>query len=80
MLDHPGAIWVPTGGSKGPLWPQTDPVKLGEKLLSAPEGSALVPPVANWSDLAGTWVSTHFGLVSGLFWATRNPKMTHFGP
>ena len=25
MLDHPGAIWVPTGGPEGPFWPQADP-------------------------------------------------------
>ena len=40
----------------------------------------LVPTAADWSDWAGTMVSTHFGLVSGLFWATRDPKRARFGP
>ena len=38
MLDHPGAIWVPTGGPKGPFWPQTDHnwvIEVMEKFMRA---------------------------------------------
>ena len=37
-------------------------------------GPDLVPTATDWSDWAGIMVTTHFGLVSGLFWATRDPK------
>ena len=39
-----------------------------------PKGPDLVPTATDWSDWAGIMVTTHFGLVSGLFWATRDPK------
>ena len=34
----------------------------------------LVPTAADWSNRIGHMVTTHFGLVLGLFWAPRNPK------
>ena len=40
----------------------------------------MVPTATDWSDRAGTMVTTPFGLVSGLFWATRDPKRARFGP
>ena len=43
-------------------------------LLEVPEGPDLVPTATDWSDWVGIMVTTHFGLVSGLFWATRDPK------
>ena len=46
MLDHPGAIWVPTGGPKGPIWPQTDPN--WEKSFWAPQRGRIwsqLPPI-----------------------------------
>ena len=39
----------------------------------------MVPIAADWSDWVGVMVTTHFGLVSDLFWAPRNPKRTPFG-
>ena len=34
----------------------------------------MAPTATDRSDWAGIMVTTHFGLVSGLFWATRDPK------
>ena len=45
-----------------------------------PRGPDLVPTAANWSDWVGVMVTTHFGLVLGLFWVPRGPKRTRFGP
>ena len=43
-------------------------------------GPVLVPIAANWSDWVGVMVTTHFGLVLGLFWVPRGPKRARFGP
>ena len=39
----------------------------------------LVPIAADWSDWVGVMVTTHFGLVLGLFLAPRGPKRARFG-
>ena len=72
-----GLFWVPRVpkracfGPKMPFWgPQRD--------LEGPEGPDLVPTAANWSDWAGIMVTRH--LVSGRFWAPREPKRARFGP
>ena len=41
------------------------------EVLGGPPGTTFGP---NWSDWAGIMVTTHLGLVWGLFWATRDPK------
>ena len=43
-------------------------------------GPDLVPITADWSDGVGVMVTTHFGLVLGLFLAPRDPKRARFGP
>ena len=43
-------------------------------------GPDLVPIAANWSNWVGVMVTTHLGLVSGLFLAPRGPKRARFGP
>ena len=40
----------------------------------------LVPITADWSDWVEIMVTTHFGLVLGLFLAPRGPKRARFGP
>ena len=50
------------------------------EVLGGPRGPDLVPTAADWSDWVGIMVTTHFGLVMGLFWAPRAPKRTRFGP
>ena len=56
-----------------PFWgPQRD--------SEGPRGPDLVPTAADWSDWVRIMVTTHFGLVSGLFWAPSGPKRAHLGP
>ena len=43
-------------------------------------GPDLVPIAAGWSDWVGVMVTTHFGLVLGLFLATRGPIKDPFWP
>ena len=43
-------------------------------------GPDLVPIAADWSDWVGVMVTTHFGLVLGLFLAPRGLKRARFGP
>ena len=52
---------------------------MGKKLRGPDLGPDLVPIAADWSNWVGVMVATHFGLVSGLFWAPRDPKRAHFG-
>ena len=40
----------------------------------------MVQTATDWSDWAGIMVTTHFDLVSGLFWAPKVPKRARFGP
>ena len=40
----------------------------------------MVLTAADWSNGIGHMVTTHFGLVSALFWAPRGPKRAIFGP
>ena len=42
-------------------------------------GQDLVPTAANWSNWVRSLVTTHFCLVSGLFWTPRDPKSTRLG-
>ena len=42
-------------------------------------GQDLVQTAANWSNWVRSLVTTHFCLVSGLFWTPRDPKSTRFG-
>ena len=39
----------------------------------------LIPTAADWSDWDGIMVTTHFGPVAGLSWATRDTKKARFG-
>ena len=50
------------------------------EVLRGPGGPDLVPTTADWSSGIGHMVTTHFGLVSALFWAPRGPKRAIFGP
>ena len=50
------------------------------KSSEGPQGPDLVPTAANWSDWVGVMVTTHFGLVLGLFWVPRDTKRARFGP
>ena len=43
-------------------------------------GPDLVPIAADWSEWVGVMVTTHFGLVLGLFLAPRGPKRARYGP
>ena len=70
-----GPFRYPQGAQKGPFGP-----KQTLELLSAPEEADLVPTSADWSDWVEIMVTTHFGLVSGLFWAPRDSKRARFGP
>ena len=55
-----------------PFWgPQRD--------SEGPRGPDLVPTAADWSDWVRIMVTTHFGLVSGLFWVPRDTKRARFG-
>merc|ERR1712140_8001 len=45
-----------------------------------PGGPNLVPTATNCSAWIKLMVTTHFGLVSAFFWATRGPKRATFGP
>ena len=54
-------------GPKRPIW-------RSQRSSEGPRGPHLDPIATDWSDWAGIMVTTHFGLVWGLFWATRDPK------
>ena len=54
-------------GPKCPFW-------RSKRSSEDPQGPDLVPTATDWSDWVGIMVTTHFSLVSGLFWATRDSK------
>ena len=60
-------------GPKSPFWGSW-------RSSEGPQGPDLVPTAANWSDWVGVMVTTHFGLVLGLFWVPRDTKRARFGP
>ena len=61
-----------THGQKGPFGLKQ--TLTGRKASERPRGPDLVPTAADWSDWVGSMVTKHFGLVSGLFLAPREPK------
>ena len=78
-----GPLTGPLLHSRGPKRARFGPKTpfLGSwKSSEGPQGPDLVPTAANWSDWVGVMVTTHFGLVLGLFWVPRDTKMACFGP
>ena len=79
QTDQPVAVG-PKVGPPGPYKTLWGPQKA---LLGAPEvlgglrGTRFGP---NCHRFVGLVITTHFGLVSGLFWAPRGPKRVRFGP
>ena len=73
-----GLFWVPRDhkrtrfGPKCPFWGS-------QRSSEGPWGPDLVPTAADWSDWVGSMVTTHFGLVSGLFWSPA-PQGPQKGP
>ena len=73
-----GPFGYPQGAQKGPFGLKQT---LTERKASERHRNAGFGPTAtDWSDWAGTMVTTHLCLVSGLLWATRYPKRARFGP
>ena len=66
-LRHSRALQKGPFGPKRPCW---GPHRVSE----GPGGPDLVPIAANWSDWVKLMVTTHFGLLLGLFWAQGPPK------
>ena len=64
------AFLGPQGPQKGQIWPKMPLLGVPDRPLRLD----LVPTATDWSDWVGIMVTTHFGLVLGLFWAPRNPK------
>ena len=62
------------------LGPQKGLILAQKALFGPPEvrgepgGPDLVPTTADWSNTIGHMASTHFGLVSALFWTPGAPK------
>ena len=50
------------------------------RFSEGPGGSDLVPTSTDQPAWAGLMVTTHFGLVSGLYWAPGGSKKARFGP
>ena len=69
LTDLYGTPGAPKKGSFGP-----------QKAFFGPPEPDLVPTAADWSNAIGHMVTTHFGLVSALFWAPWGPKRAIFGP
>ena len=69
LTDLYGTPGAPKKGSFGP-----------QKAFFGPPEPDLVPTAADWSNAIGHMVTTHFGLVSALFWAPWGPKRASFGP
>ena len=84
---HPHHALGPLNGplrhSWGPLkvsfWPQ-NAIFGAPEVLGGPGGPDLVPTAADWSNRIGYMFTTHFGLISALFWAPWGPKRASFGP
>ena len=70
---HLGPLKDLYGPQKGSFWLQKALLGAPE-VLGGPWGPDLVPTAPNWSDWVGVMVTTHFGLVLGLFLAPGNPK------
>ena len=79
-------LWPVIGSLLGPQVPQKGPFGPNMPLLAileglrGPRGPDFVPSAADWSDWVRTMVTTHFGLVLGVFLAPRCPKRARFGP
>ena len=72
-----GSFRYPLGAQKDPFGPKGLMSVLG--VPEGPRGPALVQTAANCSDWVGIMVTTHIGLVLGLFWAPRYPERAYFG-
>ena len=68
-----GPFWAPRDTKRARFGPKC-PFWGSQRSSEGPRGPDLVPTATDWSDWAGTMVTTHFGLVLSLFWATRDPK------
>ena len=69
----------PLGPQKGQFWPQMS--LLGtQRSQEGPRGQNLVLTATGCSARVKLMVTTHFDLVSALFWAPRGPKRASFGP
>ena len=69
----------PLGPQKGQFWPQMS--LLGtQRSQEGPRGQNLVLTATACSARVKLMVTTHFDLVSALFWAPRGPKRASFGP
>ena len=63
---------TPSFGPKCPLGPQ--------RSQEGPRGPNLVLTATGCSAWVKLMVTTHFGLVSAIFWAPMGPKRASFGP
>ena len=70
-----GPFRYPWGAQKGPFGLKQTLTR--RTASERPKGPYLVPTAANWSEWVGIMVTTHFGLILGLFWA---PKKDPFWP
>ena len=70
------ASWGPLNDS---FWPQ-NAIFGAPGGLGGPRVPDLAPTAADWSIRIGNMFTTHFGLVSSLFWAPWGPKRASFGP
>ena len=74
-----GPFWAPRDTKRARFGPKC-PFWGSQRSSEGPRGPDLVHTAADWSDWVEIMVATHFGLVSGLFWASRDTKNAHFGP
>ena len=69
LTDLYGTPGAPKKGSFGP-----------QKAIFGPPEPDLVPTTTDWSNTIGNIATTHFGLISALFWTPLGPKRASFGP
>ena len=74
-----GTTQLEKTGKKGSFGPRKAPFGALE-VLGGPGEADLIPTTPHWPAWVGFMVTTHFDLVSGLFWAHRGPKRARFGP
>ena len=74
-----GLFWAPRDTKRARFGPKC-PFLGSQRSSEGPQGTDLVHTAADWPDWVEIMVATHFGLVSGLFWASRDTKRARFGP
>ena len=72
-------FWAPWGPERASFGPKCPFWRL-QRFKEGPGGPNLVPTATDCSAWVKLMVSTHFGLVSSLFWVPWGPKRASFGP